>query len=281
MWRPRTTAGELGAGDRLGVFRLEEILGAGGMGIVFRAVRDDEAGTVALKVMRDELTGDETFRRRFEHEARSAAKVQSPHLVAVLEAGEAGGRCYLASEFVQGRTLEERVRDDGPLPLADVVRIASELGSALDALHGAGIVHRDVKASNVLLREDGTALLTDFGLAKGEAYTVLTQPGQVMGTLDYLAPELIRGDEATPASDVYALGCSTYECLTGTTPFGGRSVLQIGIAHLEEEPPDPRQLRPDCPPEFAAAVVRSLAKKPAQRPATASAYARDLRAAAG
>ncbi len=281
MWKLRTTAGELGAGDRLGVFRLEEILGAGGMGIVFRAVREDEGGTVALKVMRNELSGDETFRRRFEHEARSASEVQSPHLVAVLEAGEADGRCYLACEFVQGRTLEERVRDDGRLPLADVVRMAAEVGAALDALHEAGIVHRDVKAANVLLRDDGTALLTDFGLAKGEAYTVLTQPGQVMGTLDYLAPELIKGDDATPASDVYALGCSMYECLTGTTPFGERSVLQIGLAHLEEEPPDPRRSRPDCPSELAAALLRALEKEPDARPATASAYARDLGAALG
>ena len=199
--------------------------------------------------------------------------------MAVLEAGEAGGRYYLASEFVQGRTLEERVRDDGALPLADVARIAMELGAALDALHEAGIVHRDVKASNVLLRDDETAMLTDFGLAKGEAYTVLTQPGQVMGTLDYLAPELIRGEEATPAGDLYALGCLTYECLTGTTPFGGRSVFQIGLAHLDEEPQDPRQSRPDCPPELAAAVLWALEKEPSERPATASVYARDLGAA--
>lgn len=279
MWRPPTTAGELGAGDRLGAYRLEELLGAGGMGIVFRAVRDG-GGPVALKVLRAELADDETFRRRFEHEARSAAEVRHPHLVAVLEAGEAGGRYYLASEFVQGRNLDERVRDDGVLPLDEVVRIATELGSALDALHEAGIVHRDVKASNVLLRDDGRAMLTDFGLAKGEAYTVLTQPGQVMGTLDYLAPELIHGEEATLSSDLYALGCLTYECLTGTTPFGGRSVFQIGLAHLEEEPPDPRQLRPDCPPELAAAVLRALGKEPGGRPATASAYARELVAAA-
>lgn len=282
MWNP-TTAGDLAAGDRLGPFRLEEMLGAGGMGIVFRATRqpdgDADGEVVALKVLRDELSGDDTFRRRFEHEARSATEVRNPHLVAVLEAGEADGRHYLATEFVPGRTLDERIREEGPLPLADVIRIATELGSALDALHEAGIVHRDMKASNVLLRADGTAMLTDFGLAKGEAYTVLTQPGQVMGTLDYLAPELIRGEEAAPASDLYALGCSTYECLTGTTPFGGRSVFQIGLAHLDEEPPDPRLARPECPPDLSAAVLRALEKDPSSRPATASAYARGLAAA--
>ena len=119
----------------------------------------------------------------------------------------------------------------------------------------------------MLLRDDVTAMLTDFGLAKGEAYTVLTKPGQVMGTLDYLAPELIRGDEATRGSDIYALGCLVYECLTGTTPFGGRSVFQIGLAHLDEEPPDPCEARADCPPELAAAaLLRALAKDPAERP---------------
>jgi serine/threonine-protein kinase len=249
------------------------------MGIVFRATHED-GREVALKVLREELAGDETFRRRFDHEARSASHVRSPHLVAVLDAGEAGGRYYLASEFVAGATLEERIRSGGPLPLADAVAVAAELASALDALHEAGIVHRDVKASNVLLRDGRTAMLTDFGLAKGEAYTVLTKPGQVMGTLDYLAPELIRGDEATRASDVYALGCLAYECLTGSTPFGGRSVFQIGLAHLDEAPPDPREARADCPPALAAAVLTALQKEPERRPPTAGAYARELAAAA-
>ncbi len=278
MWNAGPAADQLAVGDRLGPFRLEQFLGAGGMGIVFRATREN-GGEVALKVLREELAGDETFRRRFDHEARSASLVRSPHLVPVLEAGEAGGRYYLASEYVSGSTLEERVREGGPLPLDDVTRVTAELASALDALHDAGLVHRDVKASNVLLRDGVTAMLTDFGLAKGEAYTVLTKPGQVMGTLDYLAPELIRGDEATRGSDVYALGCLTYECLTGTTPFGGRSVFQIGLAHLDEQPPDPGEARPDCPPALAAAVLQALEKDPAERPSTATAYARDLAAA--
>jgi serine/threonine protein kinase len=270
---------ELEAGDVLGPFRLEERLGAGGMGIVFRARRQPDGADVALKVLREELGGDDVFRRRFEHEARSAAEVRNPNLVAVLEAGEAGGRHYLASEFVPGRTLDDRIRADGALPLADAAQVVGQVASALDALHAAGVVHRDVKASNVLLRDDGTAMLTDFGLAKGEAYTVLTQPGQVLGTLDYLAPELIRGDDATPASDVYALGCLAYECVTGTTPFGGRSIFQIGLAHLDEAPPDPASTRPDCPPRLAEAVLSALAKEPEHRPVPATAYARELAAA--
>ena len=122
-------------------------------------------------------------------------------------------------------------------------------------------------------------MLSDFGLAKGEAYTALTQPGAVMGTLEYLAPELIRGEEGTTASDVYALGCATYECLTGDTPFGRRSMFQIGLAHLEEQPSDPAKVRPECSAELAAAVLLALAKEPAERPPTAGEYARALAAA--
>ena len=117
--------------------------------------------------------------------------------------------------------------------------MVGDVAAGLDALHRGGIVHRDVKPSNVMLREDGSAALTDFGLAKGAAYTVLTRPGQVLGTLDYLAPELVRGGEATPASDIYALGCVAFECLAGRPPFADRSLFGVGTAHLEDEPPDP------------------------------------------
>jgi serine/threonine protein kinase len=279
MWELRTGAGELAAGDRIGPFRLEALLGSGGMGVVYRAVREDDGGVVALKVLREELSGDEVFRRRFAHEARSAAEVHHPNLVGVLETGESNGRFYLATALVSGRPLEAWIRMDGGLPLAAAINLVSEIGSALDALHGAGIVHRDVKASNVLVEQDGTALLTDFGLAKGAAYTALTRPGQVMGTLDYLAPEVIRGEEATPASDVYALGCLAYECVTGGTPFGDRSLFQIGLAHLDEEPPDPLLKRPDCPPRLGSALLHALAKDAADRPVSAGAYARGLAAA--
>ena len=142
-------------------------------------------------------------------------------------------------------------------------------------------MHRDIKPSNVLFDSDGTAMLTDFGLAKGRAYTVLTRPGQVMGTLDYLAPELIRGKPATPATDIYALGCVAFECVVGRAPFGDKSAFQVGLAHLDEPPPDPGAERPDLPAGFAAAILSALEKEPEQRPATAGAYASLLRAASG
>jgi serine/threonine-protein kinase len=158
------------------------------------------------------------------------------------------------------------------------VRVAEEVAAGLDALHAAGIVHRDIKPQNILFDDSGTAMLTDFGLAKGRAYTVLTKPGQVIGTLDYLAPELIKGSPASPASDVYGLGCVAFECVAGGAPFSDRSLLEVGMAHLEDQPPDPIANRADLPPALGAAVLTALAKEPESRPA-AGAYAEGLRAA--
>jgi serine/threonine protein kinase len=269
----------LQAGHRLGPYRIEARLGQGGMGMVFRAAGDD-GRVVALKVLRDELVADEAFRRRLAREARAAAEVRHPNLVPVLDVGEADGRVYLAVGYVEGRSLAERLAGDGPLGVPELVRLAAEVGDGLEALHGRGIVHRDVKPANILLATDGTAVLGDFGLAKNRAWTVLTRPGQVLGTLAYLAPERIRGEPAAPLSDLYALGCVLYECLAGAPPFAGRGVLRVGMAHLEEEPGDPAAGRADVPPALAWTVRQALAKDPARRPPTPAALARMLRLAA-
>ena len=266
---------ELKPGETLGPYRLEELLGEGGMGLVFRAVRESDGEVVALKVMRFELISDPVFGRRFEQEARAASEVNEPHLVPVLEAGEADGRRYLASKYIPGKTLEDLL-DDGQLALADTARWAQHVGAGLQALHDVGIVHRDLKPGNIIIDPEGTAMLTDFGLAKGRAYTVLTKPGQVMGTLDYLAPELIKGSPATPATDIYALGCTIYECVAGQAPFRDKEGIQVGIAHVTEPPPDLANFRDDLPPDFAAAVLSALAKDPEQRPPTAVEYGRRL-----
>jgi serine/threonine protein kinase len=271
---------DLETGARLGAYRLEERLGEGGMGVVFRAVREPEGEEVALKVLRAELSADETFRRRFVHEARAAGAVRHKHLVPITDAGEAAGRPYLAVEFVPGKTLEQTLAS-GPLPIPDMVRVVAHVASGLDALHNAGIVHRDVKPSNVILEESGSANLTDFGLAKGRAYTVLTKPGMVMGTLDYLAPELLRGSEATGASDIYALGCLAYECTAGRAPFADTSMFDLASAHLNVEPPDPCANRPDAPEGLSWAILQALAKDPENRPPTATAYAHLVSFAAG
>jgi serine/threonine protein kinase len=272
---------DLEPGHRLGAYRLEERLGEGAVGVVFRAIKEPEGNEVALKILRAELSADETFRRRFVHEARAAGEVRHKHLVPITDAGEAEGRPYLAVAFVRGQTLEARLATDRPMTLEDVVRFVAHVASGLDALHADGIVHRDIKPSNVIIDETGSANLTDFGLAKGRAYTVLTKPGMVMGTLDYLAPELLRGSEATAASDIYALGCLAYECTAGRAPFADTSMLDVANAHLNVEPPDPCANRSDAPEGLSWAILQALAKDPEKRPPTATAYAHLISFAAG
>jgi serine/threonine protein kinase len=270
---------EPGVGEHLGPYRLEEVLGRGGMGIVFRAAREPDGETVALKVLRPELAG-EVYEHRFDRERRIASGLEHPNLLPIVDAGESGGRRYVAVRFVDGCSLAELLETGGPLSVPELLRLAAEIGSALDALHEQGLIHRDIKPANVMLDTDGTAALTDFGLAKGEAYTILTRPGQVMGTLDYLAPEVIKGEPATPASDIYALGCVAFECLAGAPPFVGGTVVEASLAHIGEEPPDPAELRDDVHDRLSWAVRQALAKEPGDRPKTATAYAHLLRAAA-
>jgi serine/threonine protein kinase len=277
----RMSAARLQPGERVGPFRLEEPLGEGAMGLVYRAVREPEGETVALKVLKRALSRDSIYRQRFLREAEVAKRVEHRHLVPVVEAGEDDGVNYLAMQYVEGGSLDERIEAEGPLPLRDAVRVTAELASGLDALHREGLVHRDVKPSNIMLDRAGSAALTDFGLARGPAFTVLTKPGQVMGTLDYIAPELISGSPATPSSDVYALGCVTYECLTGQPPFAGLRIFEIAVAHVEREPTNPCELRAELPSDLGWATLSALAKQPERRPTTARAYARMLEVALG
>ena len=269
---------DLELGDTFGPYRLESVLGEGAIGVVFAATRED--GTVvALKVLKKLLSQNEVYRQRFLREARVAEEVRHPHLVPILEAGEARGYHYLAVAYVEGGTLADRIESNGPLPLDECLRLAAEIASGLDALHASGIVHRDVKPSNVMLDPSGRAAVTDFGLAKGPAYTVLTTPGQVMGTLDYIAPELIRGEPAGPASDIYALACVLYECLTGAAPFADRRLFEVAVAHLEDAPPDASERRAEVPRPLSDILRQAMAKEPAQRPRTGTAFAHLLRAA--
>lgn len=274
---------DLQTGDTLGSYQLEEQLGQGAMGCVFRARRAGSDEEVALKVVRVELASDDRYRQRFLHEARAASEVQHRHLVDVLEAGEIDGRQYLAMRFVRGRMLEDHIRDDGPMAVGEIVRIATEIGGALDALHAVGLIHRDIKTSNIMLDDDAgcAAALTDFGLAKGTGYAELTRPGQIVGTIDYLAPERIRGEAASAASDIYGFGCVMYECVAGTPPFGSKGMMEAAFAHLEDEPANPCAGRSDLPAAFGEAVNAALMKDPAERPPSAMAYADLLRAASG
>jgi serine/threonine protein kinase len=262
-------------GGAVGPYQIESLLGEGATGVVY-AARRSGGDLVALKVLRRELSENETYRHRFEREVRVARELQHRHLVPILDQGEAEGHPYLAFAYMRGGSLADLISAAGPLPLRDVLRLSAEIAAGLDLLHSHGIVHRDIKPPNVMLDEEGHAAVADLGMAKGQAYTVLTRPGTVMGTLDYLAPELVSGAPATPASDIYSLGCLVFECLTGRPPFAGRGTFQTALAHLHEDPPSPAADRPELPPGVSWAVLQALRKDPQQRPGTATAFANML-----
>ncbi len=259
-------------GDAIGAYVVRAKLGEGATGAVYQATREADGLEVALKVLKRALSADATYLARFRREARIAAAFHHRHLVPVVEFGQVGSVVFIASEFRDGGSLAELIAAEERLPLRSCCQLAGEVAAGLSALHAGGIVHRDVKPSNVMLDRSRTASLTDFGLARGHAYTVLTTPGQVLGTLDYLAPEVIRGREATPESDVYSLGCLVFECVTGSPPFADRGIFEVAIAHLDEEPPDPRDRRDAVSAELAWTILRALEKSPEQRPPTALAY---------
>jgi serine/threonine protein kinase len=270
---------ELQPGETCGPYRVEELLGEGGMGLVYRAT-SPTGEVVALKLVKGEIAKDDVFRRRFDREARTAARVGHPNVVPVIDTGEFNGIPYMAQQFITGGSLEHRIKRDGKLGLALTLDICTQVADGLDAMHAEGLIHRDVKPANILLDETDKAYITDFGLMKDREASVLTRPGQALGSMDYMAPEQIRGEEVTAQSDVYALGCVMCECLSGKPPFADRQGMRILWAHLQEQPPDPLADRPDVPADVGWAVLRALEKEPEKRPPTATAYAHMVRIAA-
>jgi serine/threonine protein kinase len=270
---------ELPPGTEFAGYRIEAMIGTGAAGIVYRARRADDDGVVAIKVLRSAAAGDPVLRQRFEHEGRVIAAIRHPNLVPVLGVGTWDGRPYLVSRYMAGGSLATLLHDSELLPIGQAIRLIEQVSAGLDALHVAGIIHRDVKPANVLLERDGAAAVGDFGLARAPRDTVLTRPGQALGTIDYLAPEVIRGAAATSASDVYALGCLAFAVLSGAPPFGGRGYMQALFAHLEESPADPLMTRAGAPAALGLIVLQALEKDPGTRPPTAGAYARALRGA--
>lgn len=266
--------------DEIGGFRLEELVGRGGMGVVYRAEQPGLERKVAVKVIAPAHAADARFRNRFAREARLAAALDHPNIVPVYMTGEDAGQLYLVMRYVDGLNLAERLRE-APLALPDVADIVSQVAAALDAAHAHGIVHRDVKPANILLVERDRsphAFLTDFGITRELAGTEgLTQPGAFLGSLDYAAPEQAAG--AGPQADQYSLGCVAYECITGQTPFGGRRDVEILEAHAHERPVAPSVLVGGLPSEADEAVLRALSKDPDSRWPTCTAFAQRLASA--
>ena len=247
-------------------YRIEELLGRGGMGVVYRAYDQRLKRAVALKLVTPELALDERFRERFARETELAMALEHPNVVPIYDAGDVDGRLYLAMRLVDGTDLGALLREEGPLEPARALAICGQVAYALDTAHDKGLVHRDVKPSNVLLDANEHVYLADFGLTRRlEEQGALAGDGHSVGTPAYLAPEQIEGRPVDGRVDVYALGCVLYECLTGSVPYRRASRLATAWAHLEDEPPKPSAERPELPTALDAVIARALAKDPEER----------------
>src|SRR5579863_5374019 len=212
-----------------GRYRLEARIGAGGMSTVYRALDETLQRQVAIKLMNREVAADSEQLERFRREARAVAQLSHPHIVGVIDAGEDDGRPYIVLEYVEGETLKDRIRRVGPLPIPEAVAYSIEIARALGAAHASHIVHRDVKSQNVLIDPEGTAKVTDFGIARTLEEDGLTDDGRVLGTTDYVSPEQALGHAVTGQSDIYSLGIALYEMLTGELPFIGENQVAVAM----------------------------------------------------
>ena len=261
-----------------GRYRVERTLGRGGMAAVFLAHDSELDRSVAIKVLADHLASDEAFRQRFVREARMAAGLSHPNIVHVYDQGDEDGRPFIVMEYVDGHTLGDELKHTGAFPSARVVDLALQICGGLEHAHAAGLVHRDIKPGNLLLSENGTVKIADFGIARAAHATKLTQIGSVLGTAAYLAPEQAAGEPVTAAADIYSLGCVLFELLTARTPYVFESLPELVVKQREEPITPIRELRPDVPPELEAAVMHCLARGPEYRPASAADLARELAA---
>lgn len=272
------TQGDL-TGQTLGQYEIGQQLGKGGMATVYLARQTSIGRTVALKIMPAYFMHDPSFLQRFEREVQVIAKLQHPRILPVYDYGELEGRPYLVMAYMSGGTIADRIKD-GPLPLDEVIRIVEQIAEGLDHAHRKGVIHRDFKPSNVLLDENGNAHLADFGIAKVSESTVQLTGSGIVGTPAYMAPEMANQGIVTPSIDIYALGITIYEMLTGQFPYSGDTPLRVMMAHATAPIPNVRDLNPDCPPAVANVVRKAMAKNPDERYATAGEMAVALRAAA-
>jgi len=253
----------------LGDYRIEGIVGLGRTGIVYLATDSRTGRAVALKVLREDVSIDPIYRERFRREGALLAAIRHPHVIPIYGMGELNGDLYIATRLASG-TLKSLILA-GPIDLDLAVRIVTAVGEAVDAAHAAGVVHRDVKPANVLLDPGPQIFLGDFGLARDPDGASLTLPGQVLGTLDYMAPEHLEAGGVGPPADIYALTCLMYEVLTGEVPFVRRTDAAVMYAHVMEEPPSVSARRPEVPAALDEVVAAGMAKDPDDRPPSARA----------
>ena len=266
-------------GQQLDRYLLESEIGAGGMGIVYRAQHQLLGTWVALKVLDPRLASDARFVQRFALEAQTAARLQHPNIVKVSDVGQAEGWYFIVMEFLEGIPLDRWLREHQRCSPQEAVGILRQVAAALDHAHAHNLVHRDVKPANILLRDGADehaarqAILTDFGIAKILEGVQLTATGMSMGTPDYMAPEQVSGDPVGAQTDVYALGVVYFEMLTNVLPFSADTPIAVLLKHMSDEPPSPRLLVPDLPVTLDEVLHRALAKKPRERYASAGEFA--------
>jgi serine/threonine protein kinase len=254
-------------GTPFGRYRLIELLGRGGMGEVWRAFDSETKRIVAIKVLPAHLADDKEFVQRFRREAEAAAQLNSPHVVPIHNYGEIDGRLYVDMRLIEGRDLQT-VLVEGPLELARAVRIIEGVALALHAAHQVGLLHRDVKPSNILLDGNDFSYLIDFGISRAIDGTRMTKSGSTIGTFQYIAPERLDNQDEDARADIYSLACVLYECFAGDPPFGGDTMARLVAAHLNTPPPRPSIARPDVPAQVDEVIATGMAKDPDQRYAT-------------
>ena len=243
-----------------GRYRLDAQIGTGGMSTVYRAFDSVLERRVAVKLMHREIAADTDQLERFRREARAVAQLSHPHIVGVIDAGEEDGRPYIVFEYVEGETLKDRIRRMGRLPVDEAIAYAIEISRALEAAHARHIVHRDVKPQNVLIDEEGSAKVTDFGIARSLDEEGLTADGRVLGTTDYVSPEQALGHDVNGQCDIYSLGVVLFEMLTGDVPFHGENQVAVAMKHVREDLPDVQMRRPEVSAGLAAILDRMTDK---------------------
>jgi serine/threonine protein kinase len=257
---------ELAPGTQFGAYRIESIAGQGGMGVVYRATQVGLDRAVALKVIAPAFANDEEFRARFQRESKLAASIEHPNVIPVYEAGELDGTLFLAMRYVDGTDLRTLLGREGRIEPMRAARFVAQIANALDAAHTAGLVHRDVKPANALLAAQDHVYLTDFGLTKRAASgSAMTKTGQLVGTVDYVAPEQVEGGSVDARTDVYSLACVLYHLLTGKVPFDKPTEMAKLFAHVHEDPPRPSDSVPGLPGALDDVVWRGMAKEPTKR----------------
>jgi serine/threonine protein kinase, bacterial len=264
---------------RFGPYELQELIGMGGMGEVYRAYDTVRERMVALKILRADVAADPSYRDRFRRESRIAARLQEPHVIPVHDFGEIDGVLYIDMRLVEGGSVKDELRVKGVLPPPRTVAIVGQVAAALDAAHANGLVHRDIKPENVLLTPDDFAYLVDFGIANGGGEATVTKTGLIIGSCAYMASERLSGKPGGPPSDVYSLTCLLFECLTGRAPFEAADIRQVMSAHMFAPPPRPSEVNPGLNPAFDAVIAKGMAKSPGDRFATAGELARAAAAA--